>query len=165
MLYNTQSTFKNRWNNWYREWFGLTAALVFLTICIVAVVHRPSDTAHSATHTPLMGPVWETINQSSGFPERLEHLNDSTVSLQGYMVPISTGRRHDVFLLSVLPINQCMFCGQDGIPAMIEVTMADREKLTYSEHPLTLRGVIHLNRHDDTRPEIQLRKATSVPLD
>ncbi len=146
----------------YREWLGLAAAVAFLAICVVAVVRRPPDAAHGAVHAPLMGPVWDTINESSGAPDRLEHLNGRTVSLEGYMIPINAGRRHGVFLLSVLPINQCMFCGQDGIPPMIEVTLAGHATLAYSEHPITVQGVVYLNKYDDTRPAIQLREADRI---
>lgn len=78
------------------------------------------------------------------------------------MVPIEPGRRHNVFLLSVLPVYQCMFCGQNGIPPMAEITMAGSAKLVFSEEPVTIKGKVYLNAKDESRAEIQLREATAV---
>lgn len=111
---------------------------------------------HFLDHRPLISNVWITfdllmykVSRQGGkttytpyFPEPLAKLNGKTVTISGYMIPIRAGRRHNVFLLSVLPIYQCMFCGQDGIPAMTEITIADGKKAAISEFPVTIRGVI-----------------------
>lgn len=96
------------------------------------------------------------------FPESLKRLNGKTVMIKGYMVPIEPGRRHNVFLLSVLPVYQCMFCGQNGIPPMAEIMLADKNKLTFGEEPITIRGKVYLNATDENRAEIQLREAMAV---
>ena len=131
------------------------------------------DANHLVDHKPMMNAVWETfdklmykVTQKDGqtiytpyFPESLQRLNGKTVTIKGYMVPIEPGRRHNVFLLSVLPVYQCMFCGQNGIPPMVEISLASGAKLTFGEEPITIKGKVYLNAKDENRAEIQLREA------
>ncbi|WP_086949391.1 hypothetical protein [Sphingobacterium sp. JB170] len=123
---------------------------------------------HLADHKPLMNKTWETfdmlmykVTKKNGqtiytphFPPQLAALDGKTVQLQGYMVPLKAGFRHNIFMLSVLPIQQCMFCGQNGIPAMVEVTLFGGRKERISERPITIKGKIVLNRRQNDRLEI-----------
>jgi len=84
------------------------------------------------------------------------------VELQGYMVPLKAGLRHNRFLLSVLPVLQCMFCGQNGIPPMVEITLANNDKIWLKENPITLKGYVKLNEKDRTRVEIFIQDASIV---
>ncbi len=170
---------EERRGNWFREWSGLIAAGLFLAFCIAGVFQKYTNTAHPAPHQLLADPVWETFGQLSykvirkegqsiytpDFPEQLARLDSTIVTLSGYVIPIEAGRQHHVFLLSVLPINQCMFCGQDGIPPMAEVTLSGEATLKYTDSPVTLRGKVYLNRDDESRSEIQLRDAVPVAGD
>ncbi|HWK98289.1 MAG TPA: hypothetical protein VNQ55_00010 [Parapedobacter sp.] len=148
--------------------------VLFATLCIpVAAGAQQPDADHLVDHKPLMNRVWETFDQmmykvtkrdgqtiyTPHFPESLRRLDGKTVSLRGYMIPIEPGRRHTVFLLSVLPIYQCMFCGQNGIPPMVEVSVAGGEKIPFSESPRSIRGIVHLNASDESRAELQIREA------
>lgn len=110
-------------------------------------------------HTPMMNEVWEKINllmykvtKKNGetiytphFPDPLKALSDKTVELPGYLVPMHSGRNHDTFMLSVLPIMQCMFCGQNEIPPMIEVFMKKGKNVRFTEEPIKIRGRMFLN--------------------
>lgn len=149
--------------------------LVFAIVAagpITGFAQQPSQ-MHLVDHKPLMNKVWETfdllmyrVTKKNGkttytphFPPPLANLNGKTVTISGYMIPFNPGKRHNVFLLSVLPIHQCMFCGQDGIPAMTEITMTHSKKILISETPVRIRGVVLLNDKDKTRTEIQLKNA------
>src|SRR3546814_3364586 len=55
------------------------------------------------------------------FPNELKAIDKTTVTLPGYLVPLNGGRDHETFMLSVLPIMQCMFCGQGEVPPMVEI--------------------------------------------
>jgi len=55
------------------------------------------------------------------------------------MVPLNSGRTHKTFMLSVLPVMQCMFCGSNGIPPMVEISMKG-SAIKFSENPIKLRG-------------------------
>ncbi|MGJ1195611.1 hypothetical protein ACR777_07945 [Sphingobacterium spiritivorum] len=132
--------------------------------------------AHLTDHKPLMNKTWEAFDQLMykvekkanktiyipHFPPALQQLNNKSVSLQGYMVPINTGRRHNWFMLSVLPVAQCMFCGQNGIPPMAEIMMKNKRKVTFSELPVQIRGIVYLNADKDGHTEIQIRDAELI---
>ncbi|WP_437917897.1 hypothetical protein [Sphingobacterium sp. LRF_L2] len=128
---------------------------------------------HLADHRPLMNKIWETfdmlmykVEKADGktrytayFPPALKDLNGKNVTIQGYMIPITTGRKHAHFLLSVLPVFQCMFCGQNGIPSMVEIKMKDNIKINFTDRPITVTGVVLLNGTDQNHAEIQLQNA------
>ncbi|QQT26133.1 hypothetical protein [Sphingobacterium spiritivorum] len=131
---------------------------------------------HIIDHKPLMNKTWEVFDQLMykvekkadktvyipHFPPALQQLNNKSVTLQGYMVPINTGRKHNWFLLSVLPVAQCMFCGQNGIPPMAEIMMKNKHKVTFSELPVRITGIVYLNADKDGHTEIQIRDAELI---
>lgn len=132
-----------------------------------------TESQHLVDHKPLMNEVWKTfdtmlykVNKVNGktvytpyFPIKLSKLDGTSVELQGYMVPLKAGLRHNRFLLSVLPVQQCMFCGQNGIPPMVEVTLSDNNKVWLKENPVIVKGYVKLNEKDRSRVEIFIRDA------
>ncbi|MBP3943315.1 hypothetical protein J5U18_07025 [Sphingobacteriaceae bacterium WQ 2009] len=104
-------------------------------------------------HTPMMNKTWEAIDKMSYkvtykgsqknytpfYPPVLKALENQLVDIPGYMVPLNSGRTHKTFMLSVLPVMQCMFCGSNGIPPMVEVIMK-KGALKFSDDPVKLRG-------------------------
>jgi len=141
------------------------------------ILAQQEQTEHPESHKPLMNAVWTVFDQlmykvdkSNGkttytahFPPELARLHGQSVTIQGYMVPMRAGRRHSTFMLSVLPLQQCMFCGRDGIPAMTEIRMAYSAKVRFSETPITVKGTVFLNSADKNHAEIQLRNAIVLP--
>lgn len=133
----------------------------------------PAELQHLQDHKPLMNKVWETfdllmykVTKEKGktvytpyFPPQLAALDGKTVELQGYMIPIKSGFRHNTFMLSVLPIQQCMFCGQNGIPAMVEISLSDGKRERITERPITIKGKTVLNRQHRDRLEIWVTDA------
>ncbi|WP_313239963.1 hypothetical protein [Sphingobacterium multivorum] len=155
--------------------------LVFLFIflggeCYSVLAQTGLESQHLADHKPLMNEVWKTfdtmlykVNKKNGktiytpfFPSKLAKMDGMKVELQGYMVPLKTGLRHNRFLLSVLPVLQCIFCGQNGIPPMVEITLANNDKIWLKENPITLKGYVKLNEKDRTRVEIFIQDASIV---
>ncbi len=63
--------------------------------------------------------------------------------LEGYIVPIKDGMKQTKFMLSTLPINQCYFCGKNGVPIMVLVEMTEPIKFTYQT--ITVKGTLKLN--------------------
>jgi len=104
-------------------------------------------------HTPMMNKTWEAVDKMSykitykgsqkiytpHYPAELKALENKVVDLPGYMVPLNSGRTHKTFMLSVLPVMQCMFCGSNGIPPMVEISMKG-SAIKFSENPIKLRG-------------------------
>jgi hypothetical protein len=52
-----------------------------------------------------------------------------------------------------------MFCGQNGIPPMVEVTLSDNNKVWLKENPVIVKGYVKLNEKDRSRVEIFIRDA------
>ncbi len=109
-------------------------------------------------HTPMMNSTWETIDKmmyrvttennkkvyTPYYPSELQKLENKTVELPGYLVPLTSGRNHKTFMLSVLPVTQCQFCGTNGIPPMVEIFMK-KESIRYTEDPIKIKGTMKFN--------------------
>lgn len=124
-------------------------------------------------HKPMMTVIWEkfdllmykvttfpngTKSYIPHFPEELKALDNKSVTLPGYMVPLRVGRDHDTYMLSVLPVMQCMFCGQNGIPPLVQIVMK-KGKVRFTDQPFKVNGIIHLNQDPEQGAEIQLLEA------
>ena len=105
-------------------------------------------------HTPMMNDTWEAIDKmmykvttegnkkvyTPHYPPVLKALENRTVELPGYMVPLKSGRNHSTFMISVLPLAQCQFCGTNGIPPMVEVKMKNDQAIRFSDDPIKISG-------------------------
>lgn len=78
------------------------------------------------------------------FSDALKKQANHDFELQGYLIPIREGMKQTRFLLSTLPINQCFYCGKNGVPIMILVEMAEGVKFTYK--PIRVRGKLKLKK-------------------
>ncbi len=63
--------------------------------------------------------------------------------LEGYIVPIKDGMKQTKFMLSTLPINQCFYCGKNGVPIMVEVQLNEPTKFTYNT--IKVKGILKLS--------------------
>lgn len=63
--------------------------------------------------------------------------------LEGYIVPIKDGMKQTKFMLSTLPINQCFYCGKNGVPIMVLVELTEPVKFTYQT--ITVKGTLKLS--------------------
>ncbi|HIY75883.1 MAG TPA: hypothetical protein H9825_06465 [Candidatus Sphingobacterium stercorigallinarum] len=109
-------------------------------------------------HTPMMNSTWEAIDKmmykvttegnkkvyTPAYPEPLKKLENTVVELPGYMVPLKSGRHHDTYMLSVLPITQCQFCGTNGIPPMVEIFMK-KGTVKFTDEPIKIKGKMVFN--------------------
>lgn len=151
--------------------------MAFCLMTIVMAGHAQTEKLHLMDHEPLMNQVWKTFDKlmykvtkkdnktiyTPHFPSELLKLSNKTIVISGYMVPIETGKKHARFLLSVLPIQQCMYCGQNGIPPMVEINLKD-DKKAIVDAPIRIRGRVYLNATDESRTEIQIRDAVILVL-
>lgn len=110
-------------------------------------------------HTPMMNKTWEAIDKmmykvttqgnkkiyTPEYPPVLKALENKQVDLPGYMVPLKSGRNHNTFMISVLPLAQCQFCGTNGIPPMVEIIMKNGTTVKFSDEPIKLRGKMVFN--------------------
>ncbi|MGY4385777.1 uncharacterized membrane protein YcgQ (UPF0703/DUF1980 family) [Pedobacter sp. UYP24] len=63
--------------------------------------------------------------------------------LEGYMIPVKEGMEHNRFMLSPLPINQCFFCGKNGVPIMVYIMLDKAMKFT--DNTIKVKGILKLH--------------------
>jgi uncharacterized protein len=71
------------------------------------------------------------------FPPAVQALNDKTVKLQGFMLPLEPGEKQKHFLLSGVPTT-CSFCVPAGPEGLVEVRASTPVK--YTVDVVTLEG-------------------------
>lgn len=133
----------------------------WVIVILIVCTWINSSKAQFPFDIPLMTENWELIADRTyvktkdgkyipTYPAGLKALNNKSIELPGYLIPFKAGRLHDTFMLSVVPLNQCDFCGADGIPDMVEVHLAKGETpLPYASKPITIRGRLVLNMTDN----------------
>ena len=126
-------------------------------------------------HDQLITPLWEmiafsnyrhTYNASKKwvpvFKPDLKAFNNKTITLPGYIIAVKAGMLHDLFMLSVLPVAQCAFCGAGSVPPMVEVHM--KSAIEFTDKPIEIRGKLFLNSSGNLRSEFSLLDAELVKV-
>lgn len=83
------------------------------------------------------------------FTESVKALEDKTVVLPGYMVPLENETSSARIMLSSLPLNACFFCGVGGPETVVEVHL--KKQTSYIERPIQIKGILRLNDRDPDR--------------
>lgn len=155
------------------------AILLFATSTLSAQVQIEEFNAALGIpdHTPLMNKTWEVIDKmmykvttvnnkkvyTPEYPPALKALENKIVELPGYLVPLKSGRNHDNFMISVLPLAQCQFCGTNGIPPMVEVFMKKGTQVRFTDEPIKVKGKMVFNPKPlEGNSEIQIVDAVLV---
>jgi hypothetical protein len=79
------------------------------------------------------------------FAAEIRKLDQQDVKLQGYMMPIAAGEKHNHFLLTMRPAD-CPFCLSVGPEYIVEVKAKTSIKHTYE--PVVLAGRLNVLRDD-----------------
>jgi hypothetical protein len=126
--------------------------------------HDPNDQILSENWDVIGSVDFKTVKDTEMYAifgnEIKKHAN-KPFELEGYIVPIKDGMKQSKFMLSTLPINQCFFCGKNGIPIMVLVEMVEPIKFTYQT--VKVKGILKLSTANsmDT-PPISLVAAKAV---
>jgi len=142
--------------------------IAFVTIFILYAFSAKSQ---HVGDIPLMTKTWELIADrtyklnskkvwAASFPTALKTLENKVLEFPGYIIPVKAGMTHSLFMLSVLPTDQCQFCGEGDVPAMIEVH--SKKPVRYSDKPVKIKGKLVLNETGDYRSELFLIDAELV---
>ena len=91
------------------------------------------------------------------FSEATLALDGKTVTLPGYIVPFENRVDSDHLMLSSMPLNACFFCGVGGPETAVEVFL--KKKITYTDKPVEIKGVLHINRDDPDKMPYSLENA------
>lgn len=136
-----------------------TVLVLMMTVSFSkAQIGNYSSEAQVPDHTPMMNSTWEAIDKmmykvstvgnkkvyTPTYPPALKKLENTVVDLPGYMVPLVSGRNHSTYMLSVLPITQCQFCGTNGIPPMVEIFMK-KGTVKFTDEPIKIKGKMKFN--------------------
>ncbi|WP_316737199.1 hypothetical protein [Pedobacter aquatilis] len=143
-----------------------------LSIIVVLVVFSNKTLkAQVQVHTDMRTKYWNIIGLRYEkqvkplewkvfFPSELKAINNRVIELPGYIIPTKVGNKFSEFMLSVVPIESCPFCGSGDIPSMVEVKMTN--PITYTSKPVKLRGKIIINDSGDKRSEFFLLEAVQL---
>ena len=126
--------------------------------------HNPKDQIKSS-NWDIIGDIEFRLTEDNKiypiYSPRVKRLANKDFLLEGYIIPIKNGMKHSSFMFSTLPINQCYFCGQNGVPIMILVEM--QEPVKFTSKPVTLQGTLILENKDSSEvPPVILRDAKVI---
>lgn len=138
--------------------------LLLSSVALKAQTHDPSDQLRSM-NWDIIGSVKFELTEKNGlfpiFTETIRRFENKNFDLRGYLIPIKSGQKQQKFLLATLPINQCFFCGQNGVPVMIMIEM--EQAIPYTQKPIHVSGTLILEHKDASyAPAISIRNAKII---
>jgi len=108
--------------------------------------HDPNDQIMSANWDVIGNVDFKTVKETEMyaiFNNEIKKYAGKPFELEGYIVPIKDGMKQSKFMLSTLPINQCFFCGKNGVPIMVLVELVEPIKFTYQT--VKVKGTLKLS--------------------
>ena len=108
--------------------------------------HDPSDQILSANWDVIGSVDFKTVKDTEMyaiFGNEIKKYANKPFELEGYIVPIKDGMKQTKFMLSTLPINQCFYCGKNGVPVMVQVELKEPIKFTYQT--VKIKGILKLS--------------------
>lgn len=141
----------------------LLIALIFTGFAVKAQ-HNPDDQIMSDNWDIIGSVDFKIVKDTEMFAvynDKIKKLANKTFELEGYIVPIKDGMKQTKFMLSTLPINQCFYCGKNGVPVMVLVELTEPIKFTYNI--IVVKGTLKLNTGNAMdNPPISLVAAKSI---
>lgn len=108
--------------------------------------HDPNDQIMSDNWDVIGSVDFKTVKETEMyaiFTNEIKKYAGKPFELEGYIVPIKDGMKQSKFMLSTLPINQCFFCGKNGVPIMVMVELVEPIKFTYQT--VKIKGTLKLS--------------------
>ena len=123
----------------------LLAFLLFTGVTVKAQ-HNPDDQIISDNWDVVGSVDFKIVKDTEMYAvynTNIKKFANKSFELEGYIVPIKDGMKQTKFMLSTLPINQCFYCGKNGVPIMVLVEMTEPIKFTYQT--VKVKGTLKLN--------------------
>jgi hypothetical protein len=98
---------------------------------------------------------------SPTFSKRLKAANGKTITLKGYLVPLSEVGDKQQYMLSSLPFSSCYFCGGAGPETIIELDT--KEKIKFVTKVIVMEGMLLLNASDPDHHIFILKNPKIIP--
>ena len=108
--------------------------------------HDPTDQILSENWDVIGSVDFKTVKDTEMyaiFGNEIKKYANKPFELEGYIVPIKDGMKQTKFMLSTLPINQCFYCGKNGVPIMVQVELKEPVKFTYQT--VKVKGILKLS--------------------
>lgn len=126
--------------------------------------HRPGDELRSLNWDVIGSVKFELNDKNELLPiygPTINRFKDAEFDLTGYLIPIKSAKKQQRFLLATLPINQCFFCGQNGVPIMIMVELSDA--VDFTDKPIRVKGILKLaNTNASYEPPVSIKNAKVI---
>ena len=121
---------------------------IFVMLAAAALAAPEAHAQDPIEWEVLRGVDWEYAEGTYApvFTDDVEQLDETTVRITGYMIPIAIGSGMNRFLLSSQPSQGCPYCMPGGPSTLIEVRADEAPETTYD--PLTVTGTMHLIRDE-----------------
>jgi hypothetical protein len=123
----------------------LIALFIFSSLAVKAQ-HNPDDQIMSDNWDVVGSVDFKIVKDTemlAVFSDKIKKHANKPFELEGYIVPIKDGMKQTKFMLSTLPINQCFYCGKNGVPVMVMVELTEPVKFTYNT--IVVKGTLKLN--------------------
>ncbi|MDN5286474.1 MAG: hypothetical protein JWR38_2748 [Mucilaginibacter sp.] len=145
----------------------LIIGLLIITSAVKAQwVHSSNDKMESLNWGIINMVMFKTVNDTTVYPiynDDIKRFDNRHFKLTGYMVPMKAGMKQTKFMISTLPINQCYFCGKNGIPIMVIVNTA--APVTFTFKTVTVDGILKLDKGNAYYlPPVYLNNAKLVDM-
>jgi len=125
----------------------LILTILLLTGLSAAAQHDPLDQMESSEWNIISGVEMKVVKPTEIYPvysQEIKRYENKPFELEGYIVPMKDGLKQRRFMFSTLPINQCFYCGQNGIAMMVLVEMDQPIEFTYK--PIAIKGILRLGK-------------------
>lgn len=124
-----------------------------------------SDDQIKSLNWDVIGTVkFELNDQNELLPiygESISRFKNKEFDLKGYLIPIKNSSKHQKFLMATLPVNQCYFCGQSGVPIMIMIEM--ETAIAFTDKPIRVKGILKLTNDNATyQPPVSIVNAKLI---
>lgn len=96
------------------------------------------------------------------FLPMVKQMEGKSITLKGYIVPLSGQKAQSHFMFSYYPANACFFCGKAGPESAIEVFMKDNKAIPYTDQPITLKGNFRMISEDPNDMMFRLEQTTQL---
>ncbi|MCX2574429.1 hypothetical protein [Pedobacter sandarakinus] len=127
-------------------------------------VHRTSDQITSLNWDVIGSVKFELTENNELLPvygATIKRFHHREFDLRGYIIPMKAAKKHQEFLLATLPINQCYFCGKNGVPIMILVKL--NHTIDFTNRPVHVKGTLDLaNTSASEAPPVALINARVI---
>ena len=123
-----------------------------MVLCINLVLASPSGAQDITPWQVLMQANYEEVSTPEGrrwvpqFPADVEQLNDKTVRISGFMIPLGYEEKQSHFLISAYPGHGCYFHLPGGPSAVMEVKATKGVEFSYDT--ISIQGRLSLLRDD-----------------